>query len=63
MGLREIAFVFPILQRTGDLAEMYKVPGFHKQPKGKNGGGDLSPTDGTLWVGVIKESFDGDGDL
>jgi hypothetical protein len=58
----ERAHVFETLEVTGGLAEMYKVPSFHKQLEGKNGGGDRWCTDGALWVGVIKESFDGGGD-
>lgn len=43
------------LQATGDLAEVYSIPGFHKKLSGKNGGGDPWHTDGTLRVGVIKQ--------
>ena len=53
----ERAHVFDTLQHTGDLDETYKVPGFHKQLEGKNGGGDRWYTDGALWVGVIKKNF------
>lgn len=59
----ERAHVFDTLQHTDGLDELYKVSGFHKQLEGKNGGGDRWYTDGALWVGVIKESFEGDGDL
>ncbi|MEO8495302.1 MAG: LssY C-terminal domain-containing protein [Planctomycetota bacterium] len=50
----ERAHVIETLQQTNDLAEMYKVPGFHTQLEGKNGGGDRWVTDGALWVGVIE---------
>lgn len=56
----ERGHVFDTLQHTNDLSEVYRVPGFHKQLKGRNGGGDPWHTDGALWVGVIKESFDAD---
>lgn len=42
------------LRDTGDLAETYEVPDFHKVREGRNGGGDAWHTDGTLDVGVIK---------
>lgn len=45
--------LFTDLQKTGDLSEMYKVPGFHKVREGRNGGGDPWHTDGDLWVGMI----------
>lgn len=45
--------LFTDLQATGDLAEAYVEPGFHKVLKGKNGGGDPWETDGDLKVGVI----------
>jgi hypothetical protein len=46
--------LFADLKRTGDLAEDYIVPGFHKVLTGRNGGGDPWHTDGNLEVGVIK---------
>jgi hypothetical protein len=46
-------YLFRDLERTGDLAETYTVPGFHKAPSGRNGGGDPWTTDGSLYVGVI----------
>ena len=51
------------LAQTNGLAETYKVPGFHIQLEGKNGGGDRWFTDGALWVGVIREDFAADGNL
>jgi hypothetical protein len=45
--------MFTELEKTGDLSEMYKVTGFHKDLQGKNGGGDPWHTDGDLLVGVI----------
>ncbi len=45
--------LFADLKRTGDLAEDYLVPGFHKVLTGRNGGGDPWHTDGNLYVGVI----------
>lgn len=49
--------MFETLEHTNDLTDVYKVPGFHEQLAGKNGGGDPWHTDGVLWVGVIAESF------
>lgn len=46
-------YVIHSLQKADELAEMYKVPGFHKEREGRNGGGDQWHTDGDLWVGVI----------
>jgi hypothetical protein len=46
-------YLFQCLERSGDLAEWYIVPDFHKVREGKNGGGDPWRTDGALWVGVI----------
>jgi hypothetical protein len=46
--------LFDDLKRTGDLAEDYLVPGFHKVLTGRNGGGDPWHTDGNLYVGVIR---------
>jgi hypothetical protein len=42
------------LEKTGDLLEVYRVPAFHKQLEGRNGGGDPWHTDGSLAVGVLK---------
>jgi hypothetical protein len=47
-------YLFQNLERTGDLAERYVVPDFHKVREGKNGGGDPWRTDGNLYVGVIQ---------
>jgi hypothetical protein len=46
-------YLFRCLEQTGDLAERYVVPNFHKVRSGKNGGGDPWRTDGSLYVGVI----------
>lgn len=46
-------YLFRCLEQTGDLAERYVVPDFHKVRSGKNGGGDPWRTDGSLYVGVI----------
>jgi hypothetical protein len=54
--------VFKTLEQTNDLAEHYQIPGFHKQLRGKNGGGDPWYTDGALWVGAIKQGFDAPDD-
>jgi hypothetical protein len=48
--------LFGDLRGTDELAEFYEVDGFHKNLKGKNGGGDPWFTDGKLYVGVIKSS-------
>jgi hypothetical protein len=45
--------LFDDLQASGQLAESYVEPGFHKVLKGTNGGGDPWETDGDLKVGVI----------
>jgi hypothetical protein len=49
-------FLFRDLQRTGELADLDIVNGFHTILKGKNGGGDPWFTDGRLFVGVISPS-------
>jgi hypothetical protein len=46
--------LFADLQRTGELAEVYFVDGFHRIRHGRNGGGDPWVTDGRLEVGVIR---------
>lgn len=46
--------LFTDLKKTGELAELYIVPGFHTTLEGKNGGGDRWHTDGDLYAGVIK---------
>jgi hypothetical protein len=48
--------LFDDLQSTGELAEKYVIPGFHKVLKGINGGGDPWYTDGALWVGIINSA-------
>ena len=45
--------VIDTLKATGDIAETYVVPGFHKVDEGRNGGGDPWHTDGDLDVAVI----------
>jgi len=47
--------LFHDLTETGDLTEVYFIDGFHKELKGKNGGGDPWFTDGRLEVGVIRD--------
>jgi hypothetical protein len=42
------------LERTGELAEVYVVDGFHKVLEGRNGGGDRWHTDGNLSVAVLR---------
>jgi hypothetical protein len=42
------------LERTGELAEVYTVDGFHKTLEGRNGGGNPWHTDGNLSVAVYK---------
>jgi LssY-like putative type I secretion system component LssY len=51
---KERDHLFDDLKKTGDLAEEYAIDGFHKELKGKNGGGDPWYTDGRLFVGVIE---------
>lgn len=46
-------YLFQCLKSSGELADEYKVDGFHKHLEGKNGGGDPWRTDGALYVGVI----------
>ena len=48
--------LFENLKQTGELSEEYTVDDFHKQLKGRNGGGDRWHTDGALKVGVIAET-------
>jgi hypothetical protein len=45
--------VFNTLKPTGHLSRTYIQDGFHKQRKGRNGGGDPWHTDGDLYLGVI----------
>ncbi len=47
--------LFYDLQQTGDLAERYIIEDFHTIREGKNGGGDPWHTDGSVYVGVIKQ--------
>ena len=46
--------LFAELKKTGDLADVQIIDGFHKVLSGKNGGGDPWHTDGRLFVGTIK---------
>ncbi len=46
--------LFDELKKTGDLADVQIIDGFHKVLSGKNGGGDAWHTDGRLFVGTIK---------
>jgi len=46
--------LFAGLKATGTLASFFVVDGFHKNLKGRNGGGDPWQTDGSLHVGVIE---------
>jgi hypothetical protein len=48
-------YLFSCLTKTGELAEQTIEPHFHEQLTGKNGGGDPWRTDGSLYIGVIKE--------
>jgi len=48
--------LFADLAQTGELADRYVVPDFHKVHHGRNGGGDPWNTDGSLYMGVIAES-------
>lgn len=45
--------IFAELDKSDLLSDMYKVPGFHTELEGRNGGGDLWRTDGALWAGVV----------
>ena len=45
--------LFDDLKQTGELADFYTVPGYHKKLEGHKGGGDPWHTDGRLFVGVI----------
>lgn len=53
---KERDHLFENLKQTGDLQEDYVVDGFHKELKGRNGGGDPWFTDGRLFVGMIDAS-------
>jgi hypothetical protein len=46
--------LFDELEKTGRLASVEAIAGFHKVLEGKNGGGDPWHTDGRLFVGVIR---------
>jgi hypothetical protein len=46
--------LFQDLEKTGDLAQVYVVDGFHTVLEGRNGGGDPWHTDGKLYAGVIR---------
>ena len=46
--------LFDDLKQTGDLAEFFIIPGFHKVREGRNGEGNPWYTDGDLYEGVIK---------
>jgi hypothetical protein len=46
--------LFHELEKTGDLAEVYVIHGFHTVLEGRNGGGDPWHTDGDVFVGMIK---------
>jgi hypothetical protein len=41
------------LREAGQILEVYYIEGFHKEMKGKNGGGDPWHTDGRLGVAVL----------
>jgi hypothetical protein len=45
--------LFDELKKTGDLASVQIIDGFHKVLSGRNGGGDEWHTDGRLFVGTI----------
>jgi hypothetical protein len=47
--------LFDELKKTGDLASVQIIDGFHKVLSGRNGGGDEWHTDGRLFVGTIKK--------
>jgi hypothetical protein len=48
-------YLFVCLANTSMLTDEYVVKDFHKERSGRNGGGDLWKTDGSLYVGVIAE--------
>src|SRR5262249_42219021 len=45
--------LFADLERTGDLASVFVLRGYHEACAGKNGGGDAWRTDGDMKVGVL----------
>ena len=47
--------LFDTLSSTGKLTARDIIPNFHKIREGKNGGGDPWKTDGSLWLGVLRE--------
>jgi hypothetical protein len=49
-------YLLECLERTGELADHYRVDGFHEKHSGTNGGGDPWHTDGDLYVGVIADN-------
>jgi hypothetical protein len=46
-------YMFRELERTGELASVEIIDGFHKILEGRNGGGDPWHTDGRLFVGAV----------
>lgn len=52
---QERDYLFQCLAATHQLADQYVVKDFHQQRSGRNGGGDLWTTDGSLYVGVIAD--------
>lgn len=54
-------FMFADLEKTGDVARLDIVDGFHKTLSGKNGGGDPWHTDGRLYVGILVVKPSGGG--
>jgi hypothetical protein len=46
--------VVDTLSKSGMLIEDYRIPGFHTNRTGRNGGGDEWKTDGDLRVGVLR---------
>jgi hypothetical protein len=47
-------YLFGDLEKSGDLASLITIDGFHKVLEGRNGGGDPWHTDGRLFLGIIR---------
>jgi hypothetical protein len=47
-------YLFADLKKTGELADVEIIRGFHKVLEGRNGEGNIWRTDGDLYLGVIK---------
>jgi hypothetical protein len=54
---QERDYLFECLDKSGDLASQEQIKNYHTQLTGKNGGGDPWRTDGSLYIGITKDSL------